>query len=84
MTAAGRRSRPTSSSSPGHDKSTVPPERIFAHCEQHLAKFKVPRYLEYRETLPKTPSEKIAKQRLVDEKPDLRADTYDRVDAVWR
>ncbi|MBN9525127.1 MAG: acyl--CoA ligase [Alphaproteobacteria bacterium] len=69
---------------PGHDKSTVPPERIFAHCEQHLAKFKVPRYLEYRETLPKTPSEKIAKQRLVDEKPDLRADAYDRVDAVWR
>ncbi len=69
---------------PGVDRAEVPPERIFAHCDARLAKFKVPRYLEYRETLPKTPSEKIAKQRLVDEKPDLRADSYDRVDAVWR
>ncbi|MCC7273405.1 MAG: AMP-binding protein [Alphaproteobacteria bacterium] len=69
---------------PGFDRDAVPPERIFAHCATGLAKFKVPRYLEYRETLPRTPSEKIAKQRLVDEKPDLRADSYDRVDGVWR
>ncbi|MGE0715468.1 MAG: class I adenylate-forming enzyme family protein [Alphaproteobacteria bacterium] len=69
---------------PGHDRTTVTPERIFAHCEAGLAKFKVPRYLEYRETLPRTPSEKLAKQRLVDEKPDLRTDSSDRVDAVWR
>ena len=69
---------------PGVDRAQVPPERFFAHCDERLAKFKVPRYLEYRESLPKTPSEKIAKQRLVDEKPDLRADSYDRVDAIWR
>ena len=69
---------------PGVDRAQVSPERFFAHCDARLAKFKVPRYLEYRDSLPKTPSEKIAKQRLVDEKPDLRADSYDRVDGVWR
>src|SRR5690606_36842767 len=69
---------------PGVDRSAISPERFSAHCEERLAKFKVPGYLEYRDSLPKTPSEKIAKQRLVNEKPDLRAGCYDRVDGAWR
>jgi acyl-CoA synthetase (AMP-forming)/AMP-acid ligase II len=43
---------------------TVPPERIWAFCGEHLAPFKVPRFLEYWSELPKTPSSKIQKNLL--------------------
>ena len=62
----------------------LPLERIFAHCEQNLASFKVPRYLEFTDALPKTPSEKIAKGPLLAGKPDLRVGAYDRVEGRWR
>ena len=39
----------------------LPPEEIWALCSRQLAAFKVPRYLEYRAGLPKTPSSKIQK-----------------------
>ncbi|MCU4179649.1 AMP-binding protein [Bosea sp. BH3] len=68
---------------PGVSASQASPERIFAHCKSRLAPFKTPRYLEYREALPKTPSEKIAKQKLIAEKPDLRAGSFDRVTNQW-
>src|SRR5713226_1362627 len=42
----------------------LPPEQIWAFCKEHLAPFKVPRFLEYREELPKTPSSKIQKNLL--------------------
>jgi len=61
----------------------VPPEMIFDHCKARLAAFKTPRYLEYRASLPKTPSEKIAKQKLIEEKPDLRDGSFDRVADAW-
>ncbi len=68
---------------PGATPQDVPPRAIFDHCATRLAAFKIPRYLEYREALPKTPSEKIAKQKLVEEKPDLRAGSFDRVSNAW-
>ena len=40
---------------------SLPPHEIWAFCEKHLAPFKIPRYLEYRDSLPKTPSSKIQK-----------------------
>lgn len=54
----------------------------FAH--NHLAYFKVPRYWEFRDSLPKTPSEKIAKHKLIQEKEDLRLNSYDAVEKIWR
>jgi crotonobetaine/carnitine-CoA ligase len=69
---------------PGLDPAAVPPERIVAHCAANLARFKVPRYIAYRDRLPKTASEKIAKQVLVQEAPDLRDSSYDRVENRWR
>ncbi|WP_315770786.1 class I adenylate-forming enzyme family protein [Rhodococcoides kroppenstedtii] len=63
---------------------TLPPERIFAWASSRLASFKVPRYIEYREELPLTPSDKVAKGVLRNEKDDLRSDSFDRVDDVWR
>ena len=68
---------------PGLAPGDVPPERILAHCSAGLASFKVPRYLEYRPSLPKTPSEKIAKHVLKAESPDLRRGSWDRVEGRW-
>ena len=69
---------------PGITPEAVPPAAIATHCERGLARFKVPRYYAYRDELPKTPSEKIAKHLLVAEQPDLRIGAYDRVDELWR
>jgi crotonobetaine/carnitine-CoA ligase len=55
------------------------PEEVIAHCEQNMALFKVPRYLEFRDELPKTPSERVQKQKLLQEKEDLAEGSYDRV-----
>jgi len=68
----------------GHNESSVPPDAILAHCKQHLAPFKVPRYIEYRTDVPRSASNRIARRKLVAESPDLRAGSYDCVDGVWR
>ncbi|MDF1748318.1 MAG: AMP-binding protein, partial [Alphaproteobacteria bacterium] len=56
---------------------------LIEHCSQGLAPFKVPRFYEFRQSLPKTASLKIAKQTLKDEKTDLRTGSYDRVEGRW-
>lgn len=58
--------------------------RAIAHCADNLAQFKVPRYYEIVDSLPRTPSEKIAKGELVGSKSDLRIGAYDRVESIWR
>jgi crotonobetaine/carnitine-CoA ligase len=58
-------------------------DRVIAHCSHNLAPFKVPRYLEIIAALPKTSSGKIAKQTLIEQKPDLRSGSYDRVAGKW-
>ena len=47
-----------------------------------LARFKLPRYLEYVAQLPKTSSGKVAKQELRPAGRDLRSSSYDFVDGV--
>ena len=69
---------------PGLTKTDVPPQAIIEHARKYLAPFKVPRYIEYRSEFPRTPSNKIRKPELQKEKPDLRCDSWDRVDGVWR
>ncbi|WP_163512168.1 class I adenylate-forming enzyme family protein [Fodinicola acaciae] len=68
----------------GFDKASVTPDMITNWAADRLASFKVPRYVEYRDELPLTPSDKVAKGVLREEKGDLREDSYDRVDGVWR
>jgi acyl-CoA synthetase (AMP-forming)/AMP-acid ligase II len=70
-------------------KPGVAPERFdvegfLTHCAAHLAPFKVPRFLELRQSLPKTPSEKVAKHVIVAEREDLRAGAYDRLARAWQ
>ena len=50
------------------------------HCEQRLARFKVPRYWEVCDDLPVTDSHRVAKARLV----SAPGRTWDRVDGTWR
>ncbi len=69
---------------PGLTRDDVPPAKIIEHARKSLAPFKIPRYIEYRSELPRTPSNKIRKPELVKEKSDLRLDSWDRVDGIWR
>jgi long-chain acyl-CoA synthetase len=69
---------------PGLSRDDATPAAVIAHCERNLAKFKVPRYVAYVDALPKTASGKIAKHVLTKDVADLRKDSFDRVDAVWR
>ena len=66
------------------DEAEAVVEAAIAHCVANLAAFKVPRYYEIVESLPRTPSEKIAKGELIKAKEDLRTGSFDRVDKVWR
>lgn len=68
----------------GLTAAEVAPERIEAWSRERLAAYKVPRYIEYRQELPRTQSEKVSKPDLLKEKDDLRCDSHDRVDGVWR
>lgn len=68
----------------GRTKDDVSPASIGAHCAQNLAKFKIPRYLEYVTEFPRTPSLKIKKSALIAAKPDLRIGSYDCSEKVWR
>lgn len=63
----------------GGGRQSVPPDELAEFCAQHLAYFKVPRYWTYRDDLPRTPSERVAKRKL-----DAEAPTYDRVEQAWR
>jgi long-chain acyl-CoA synthetase len=47
------------------DAARVTRSRILAHCRAHLEDFMVPKYIEFREELPKTGSGKILKRALL-------------------
>lgn len=51
----------------GASPEDLPPERLWEFCAERLAPFKVPRYLDYRNGLPKTPSSKVQKNLLREE-----------------
>lgn len=53
---------------------------LIEHSIENLAAFKVPRYWEIRTDLPRTPSERIAKHRLKEEKFTF----YDRIEKCWQ
>jgi crotonobetaine/carnitine-CoA ligase len=57
----------------------ITPQEVIDFCKANMAVFKVPRYLEFRESLPKTPSERVQKQKLRQEKPDLTEGCYDHL-----
>jgi carnitine-CoA ligase len=44
--------------------SELQPDDVIAHAERELARFQVPRYVEFVDALPKTPTGKVAKHQL--------------------
>jgi crotonobetaine/carnitine-CoA ligase len=62
----------------------VTAENIFAWCAEHLAAFKVPRYVEFATNLPKTPTAKIQKAKLRELFPGALGSRVDREHADGR
>ncbi len=52
------------------------PEDLIAHCEKRMAKFMVPRYVEFRDELPKTGTHRVQKSEL--KRQGVTARTWDR------
>ena len=57
------------------------PEDIVLWCAERLAYFKVPRYVEIREDLPRTPTFRVRKDALRQEREDLTSGCFDREQA---
>jgi crotonobetaine/carnitine-CoA ligase len=55
---------------------TLTPEALIEWCEPRLAYFAIPRYVAFRDSLPKTPSERVEKYKLKAE--GVTADCWDR------
>jgi crotonobetaine/carnitine-CoA ligase len=56
----------------------IDPVEIFEWCGKRIARFKIPRYLEFRKTLPKTQTHRVEKYKLRQEKKDLTEGCVDR------
>ncbi len=69
---------------PGFESRIVDPAVILDFCAPRLASYKLPRYFEYVTELPLTDSLRVQKKVLRQSKPDLRVDSYDAQDKVWR
>ncbi|MBB5215591.1 AMP-binding protein [Parapusillimonas granuli] len=67
----------------GYGPEDLPVSALLEHCAAKLARFKIPRYIAYHGTLPKTPSGKIAKKQLTQGVADLKAGSYDRIQEKW-
>ncbi len=68
----------------GYTKENASPESVLDYARKQLAYFKVPRFIEYADDLPRTPSERVEKHKLVKMKADLRVGSYDAVEKTWR
>ncbi len=55
---------------------TLTPEELIVHCEARMARFMVPRYLEFRDSLPKTETHRVQKRLL--KSSGVAAQTWDR------
>jgi crotonobetaine/carnitine-CoA ligase len=61
---------------------TIDPVELMHWCEARMAYFMVPRYVEFREALPKTATERVEKYKLKAE--PLDAASWDREAAGYR
>ena len=69
----------------GESVETAPPQDIVSYCLERIARFKVPRFIEYRESFPRTAAtQRVEKHKLIAEKPDLRSGSYDAEETRWR
>ena len=64
--------------------SVLNPEELVYWCAENLAYFKIPRYIEMRAELPRTPSLRVRKDLLRQERDNLTEDCFDREKAGIR
>jgi crotonobetaine/carnitine-CoA ligase len=57
--------------------SGLTPEELILFCEERMAHFMVPRYVEFRDFLPKTPTDRVEKYKLRQE--GITGKTWDRL-----
>ena len=69
---------------PGESSQSIAPQELGDFCLKRLAKFKVPRFVEYRENFPRSASQKIEKHKLVADKTNLLSGCYDIKEKRWR
>lgn len=62
--------------------SSIEPSTLIKFCEGKIAYFMIPRFIEFRERLPKTPSERIEKYKLKENDPSAKL--WDRVAAGYK
>jgi acyl-CoA synthetase (AMP-forming)/AMP-acid ligase II len=58
-------------------------EELLGFARERLARFKVPRFIEFADEFPLTPSERIAKPELLKGREDQRAGAYDAQTKEW-
>ncbi len=68
---------------PGRSPGGAPPAELLAFARRKLAAFKLPRYIQFVDEFPLTPSQRIAKTRLLEAHPDLRAGSWDATAERW-
>jgi crotonobetaine/carnitine-CoA ligase len=56
---------------------SLDPLDLIRWCKERLAYFKVPRFIEFRTEFPKTPTHRVQKYKLKEEKKDLTEDCFD-------
>lgn len=61
----------------------VSPDELAEFARGRLAAFKVPRYIQFVESFPMTPSERIAKGRLLENQENATAGAYDTALGAW-
>lgn len=67
----------------GETPSTQSALQILEFVQGQLARFKVPRFLEFVGEFPLTPSQRVAKHMLLGEREDQRRGSFDRVAGRW-
>ena len=65
-------------------QAAVQPAEVVLWCADRLAYFKVPRYIEMRDEFPRTPSLRVRKDVLRQEREDLIEGCFDREEAGIR
>ena len=63
---------------PGENPISIPPQEIIAWCLEKIARFKIPRYIEYVQEFPRSASQKIQKNILTSRKKDQTEGCFDR------
>lgn len=64
-------------------QAALDPQLLVDFARARLAPFKVPRFIEFVDDLPRTPSEKVAKHVLLAAKDDQRRGAYDATTGAW-